>query len=357
MKLLVVDAWLPTPNIDSASQRMCNLLGLLREFGEVTFAADDFAARPSGWKAIQGLDVRVETPPVSVREHLEQFANSYDAIFLSRVTVAGAHLATARQCAPQARIVFDTTDLAYMRGFRGAKVTGNRNLLLQAVESKATELAADMTLVVSAAEQKMLGRDCPEARVRIVSNIHEVYPSTRPFQDRGGIVFIGAFSHHPNVDAMEFFCKDILPDVREQLGDVKITIAGGQPPQWLQDMRNEQFVVAGWVLDIGTLLSECRVLMAPVRYGAGVKGKVLLSMGYGVPVVGMSIAGEGIPARTRREIMIADDAVSFADALGEAYRDELLWNTLVLARRGESCAHRFVSRLGVELDACIGALM
>ena len=159
---------------------MCNLLGLLREFGEVTFAADDFAARPSGWKAIQGLDVRVETPPVSVREHLEQFANSYDAIFLSRVTVAGAHLATARQCAPQARIVFDTTDLAYMRGFRGAKVTGNRNLLLQAVESKATELAAmraaDMTLVVSAAEQEMLARDCPEARVRIVSNIHDVYP-------------------------------------------------------------------------------------------------------------------------------------------------------------------------------------
>jgi glycosyltransferase involved in cell wall biosynthesis len=82
--------------------------------------------------------------------------------------------------------------------------------------------------------------------------------------------------------------------------------------------------------------------MAPLRYGAGVKGKVLLSMGYGVPVVGTSIAAEGIPARTRREMMIADDAVSFADALGEVYRDELLWNTL--AQEGKDVVTNYFSR-------------
>ena len=130
--------------------------------------------------------------------------------------------------------------------------------------------------------------------------------------------------------------------LRERLGDAKITIAGSQPPRWLPDVQREQFVVAGWVPDIATLLSECRVSMAPLRYGVGVKGKVLLRMADGVPVVGTPIAAEGIPARTRREIMIADDAVSFADALGEAYRDELLWNTL--AQEGKDVVAKHFSR-------------
>ncbi len=346
LKLFVVDAWLPTPDRDSASLRMFNLLQLLREFGDVTFAADDFASRRSGLNALQNLGVRVVTPPVSVNEHLERFGNAYDAIFLSRVNVADTYLATARQCAPRARIVFDTTDLVYIRGFRGAKVTRNKNLLQQALEIKAVELAvmraADITLVVSTAEQEILARDCPEARVRIVSNIHDVYRSTRTFAERHGIVFIGAFPHHPNADAMQFFCNGILPDLRERLGDTKITIVGSQPPEWLQDMHSEHFVVAHRIPDIAPLLNECRVSMAPLRYGSGVKGKVLLSMGYGVPVVGTSIAAEGIPIITRREMLIADDAVSFADALSEVYRDELLWNTL--AQKGKEVVANYFSR-------------
>jgi glycosyltransferase involved in cell wall biosynthesis len=201
---------------------------------------------------------------------------------------------------------------------------------------------ADMTLVVSAAEQEILARDCPEARVRIVSNIHDVHCSTRTIAERHGIVFVGAFPHHPNVDAMQFFCKDILPSVRQRLGDTKITIVGSQPPQWLQNMNSEHFVVAHRIPDLAPLLNECRVSMAPLRYGSGVKGKVLLSMGYGVPVVGTSIAAEGIPAMTGREILIADNAVSFADALNEVYRDEMLWNKL--AQNGKKVVENYFSR-------------
>jgi O-antigen biosynthesis protein len=202
--------------------------------------------------------------------------------------------------------------------------------------------AADMTLVVSTAEQEILAHDCPEARVRIVSNIHDVYCSTRTFAERQGIVFIGAFPHHPNADAMQFFCTDILPRSCERLGDPKITIVGSQPPERLQDMQSEHFVVAHRIPDIAPLLNECRVSIAPLRYGSGVKGKVLLSMGYGVPVVGTSIAAEGIPVITRREMLIADGAVSFADALSEVYRDESLWNTL--AQKGKEVVANYFSR-------------
>jgi glycosyltransferase involved in cell wall biosynthesis len=346
VKIFVLDAWLPTPDRDSASGRMFNLLQILREFGGVTFAADDFAARRSGLEALEQAGICVVTPPVTAREHLVECGSLYDVILLSRVEVANKYFAAARDHAPRARIVFDTTDLAYVRGFRGAKVMGNMTLLRRALEIKGQELAlmraADATLVVSTAEQQMLAQDCPGARVRILSNIHDVVSNTRPFGERNGIAFLGAFPHHPNADAMQYFCSDILPRVRKRLGNVKITIVGSQPPEWLEAMQSETFIVAGRIPDLAPLMQECKLTIAPLRYGSGVKGKVLTSMSCGVPVVATTIAAEGIPAEPRRDILIADDAASFAEAVDEVYRDEGLWN--ILSQNGPRIIEQYFSR-------------
>lgn len=342
MNILVIDAWLPTPERDSASLRMFHLLDLLREFGSVTFAADDLRARYSGLRAVEQLGVRVVHH--SLAEHPAE--NSYDAIFLSRAPVAEKYLALAKQLAPRAKIIFDTTDLHYLRMFRGAQVLNNRMLLRRALEMKRTEFAlmraADLTLVVSAVEQAMLARDCPEARVQILSNILDVQPGARSFDERAGILFIGAFPHQPNADAMQWFCVDILPRVRATLGNVKITIVGSQPPEWLQAFHAENFIVAGHVPDLAPLLHQTRLTIAPLRYGAGVKGKVLQSMSYGVPVVATPIAAEGIPAQERRDILIANDAKAFADAMHELYGDETLWQTL--AQNGTRIIQEHFSR-------------
>lgn len=332
MNILVVDAWLPTPDRDAASLQMSNLLQLLQEFGRVTFGADDFAARRSGLPGVQDLDVNLILPPASIKEHLAAHADLYDAIFLSRAQVADKYFDAARAANPRAGILFDTTDLAYVRGFRGAQVLNNMNLLRRALEMKQTELGvmrkADMTLVVSPAEQQMLAQDCPAARVRIVTLIHNTFPVTTSFHERAGILFVGAFPHLPNADAMRFFYDDILPLVRERLGNVTVTVVGSHPSEWLQQLHSENFVVAHHVIDLAPLLHHCRVTIAPLRYGAGVKGKVLTSMSYGVPVVGTTIAAEGIPVAHRQEMMIADEPNAFADALGQVYMDETLWNTL-----------------------------
>lgn len=360
MNVLVIDAWLPTPDRDSASLRMFRLLGLLTEFGTVTLAADDFDARASGLGGVQGLGVRVVTPPLTAQIELEQCGGEYDVIFLSRVEVADKYLTIAREYAPQAKIVFDTTDLAFVRAFRGAKVLGNRNLVRRAVELKRLELdlirAADVTLVVSTAEQAMLAQECPGAGVRVVSNIHEVSPSERAFTQRSGILFVGAFPHHPNADGMRWFCDEILPRVRERLGDIHVTVVGSEPPQWLRARQDEHFQVAGHVRNLAPLWEECRASVAPLRYGAGVKGKVLSSMGHGVPVVGTTIAAEGMPAQDRREMMIADDAAGFADALCEVYGDERVWKTLaqngitlVREKFSREVAHKALRELFVEL--------
>lgn len=354
MKILVVDAWLPTPDRDSASLRMFALLQVLREFGEVTFAADDFAARRSGLEQVLGLGVRVIAPPIGVEDELRAHGIGYEVVFLSRVQVAEKYFAAARELAPRAKLIFDTTDLAYVRGFRGAKALGNVSLLRRALALKKTELAlvraAEMTLVVSAVEQATLGTDCPEAQVRVVSNIQEVVPSAVPYGEREGILFVGTFSHLPNTDGMQWFCDVALPRVREQLGGVKVTVVGSHPPDRLKALDAADFVVAQHVSDLAPLLDRCRVMIAPLRFGAGVKGKVLLGMGYGVPVVGTTMAAEGIPVTQGRDMLIADEGGVFADAVVKAYTDETLWNTLARngARVVEENFSRAVARAALE---------
>lgn len=333
--VLVIDAWLPTPDRDAASLRMVNLLTLLKELNcEVTFLADDFSSRQPyvTQRCVAGIDLFSQLSDVSVEEHLKQKGMNYDIVFLSRCHVAIKYIWLTRQFAPQAAVVFDTTDLSFLRGLRGAKLTGNLSLLKQSLQAKKDELTvaqeADCTLVVSPVEKIILEGECPGIKVHIVSLIHSINGLTQPFSERGGIVFIGSFPHHPNVDAMSYFCNDIYPLLKKKIKGSKTTIIGTQPPNWLKKLSTSDFFVTEYEPDLSPIFNQCRLSIAPMRYGAGIKGKVLLSMSYGIPVVASSIAAEGMPVVDRRDILIADDPISFSDRIAELYSDESLWNRL-----------------------------
>jgi hypothetical protein len=364
--VLVVDTRFPTPDRDAASLRMMNVLALLREIADhVCFAADDATVHRSSRSLLRAAGIRT-VDDVPLADHLWQHGREYRVILLSRVEMVTKYLPLVRECAPEARLVFDTTDLASVRGFRGAKVTGNRALLRQALAAKHEERvavsAADCTLVVSPEERAVLAAECPTARVHVLSVIHALPDCCRSRSERDGVVFVGAFPHHPNVDAMEFFFRDVHPRLTERLPGLRILIVGTQPPDWLRLRADEGVVVTGHVPDIGSVFERCRVSIAPLRYGAGVKGKVLLSMSYGVPVVGSTIAAEGIGARDGEEMLVADDPHEFVAKVAEAYEDEGLWNRLsVNGRRlverdfsleaGRRSVRELFSVLGVALPA------
>ncbi|HZQ07511.1 MAG TPA: glycosyltransferase family 4 protein, partial [Anaerolineae bacterium] len=117
------------------------------------------------------------------------------------------------------------------------------------------------------------------------------------------------------------------PLLRDRL-HAPITIIGSEPPHWLKELSDPKILVTGYVRDLAAYLNRCRLTIAPLRYGAGVKGKVLESMSYGVPVVATSIAAEGIPAQDGCALLIADDPLRFADAVMELYMNQTLWNEL-----------------------------
>ena len=200
-----------------------------------------------------------------------------------------------------------------------------------------------MTIVVSDVEQAELAREMPNARVTIISNIHEPQEAVSSFENRSGILFVGGFQHPPNVDAVEYYANDIWPAVRAAIPDVETFIVGSRMPQNLKKWGEERgLTMVGFVEDLAPYYANCRLAIAPLRYGAGVKGKVNQALSYGLPVVGSAVSVEGMGLIHKKEVMVGDSPQDFVSAIVEAYSDEALWQKLSV-NGAKSLEGRFTS--------------
>jgi glycosyltransferase involved in cell wall biosynthesis/LmbE family N-acetylglucosaminyl deacetylase len=335
-RILVIDYVMITPDQDSGSLRMANMLTVLQDLGyKVTFVAFNLDLRPPYGAQLQQQGIEILHAPFtySIPKYLEEHGHYFDVIVVSRPDVADAFIDVARHAAPEARIWFDTVDLHFLRELRMAEHEGCEQRAKDAQTRMEQELSlvdrADVTLVVSPVEKALLMKHRPGARVEIVSNIHEVHGLAAPFEKRNGLLFIGGFNHPPNPDAMLYFVGEILPLIRSRLGDVSLTIVGSEPPPEVLALGQEPGItVTGYVPDVSDHFAQARLSIAPLRYGAGVKGKINQSMAYGVPVVATSIAVEGMYLENGRDVLVADEPVAFADAVAQVYKDRALWKQL-----------------------------
>jgi len=282
----------------------------------------------------------------SIAELLMKRGREFDVVMLSRHYVAARHIDTVRRYAPHARVVFDTVDLHFLREERLAALDGGGVATISVGAKRAEELAligkADVTVVVSEAERQVLHSLSPVSRVVLVSNVHTLSAAVAPFGPRQGLVFIGGFRHPPNVDAMLWYARDVLPHIRRSLPGVTTYVIGGDVPATVKALAADDFVLLGHVADIAPYFAGCRVSIAPLRYGAGVKGKVNLAMSHGLPVVATSVAIEGMHLTDGDDVLVADDPRAFAEAVLRVYDDESLWQRL--STGGRLNIERFFSR-------------
>ncbi len=340
-RALVLDAVMLTPDQDSGSLRMFNLLEtFLEQDWHVTFAPSNLEFRDPYGARLQrrGVEVLYSPQVESIPAFLSRRGAEYDLVILSRADVASQFLDDVRLHAPQARVWFDTVDLHFLREVREAELRDDPAVRELAELRKRQEIdlmrRTDLTLVVSSIEQDLLAREVPDVRVEILSNIHDPHPTDAPFAYRDAIIFIGGFNHVPNVDAARYYVEEIQPLVQAELGKVPTFIIGSRPPievLALEDLDRELHVT-GYVEDVTPYFERARLSIAPLRYGAGVKGKINTSMAYGVPVVATPCAAEGMSLRPETDILIGDDPAAFAAAVSRLYRDSILWETL--ARNG-----------------------
>jgi glycosyltransferase involved in cell wall biosynthesis len=197
--------------------------------------------------------------------------------------------------------------------------------------------AADVTLVVSESEATHLARDVPEADLLLVPTVHEIDPYVLPPEGRSGILFLGSFKHPPNVDAVLRLVKDVMPQVWTVRRDLRLTIVGSNPPAEVQGLASPRVDVAGWIEDLRPLLDRSRLLVAPLRYGAGLNGKITQCLALGLPVVTTPIGAEGIDELDRCTL-VAEDPTDLAARVVRLYEDDVLWREL--SRAGQDLVAR-----------------
>jgi GT2 family glycosyltransferase/glycosyltransferase involved in cell wall biosynthesis len=333
--VLIVDAYTPTPDQDSGSLRMLNFMRLLREAGHaVSFLPDNRAHAGKYTQALQALGVQalyhpfVSDPVAWLRAH----GRSLSAVVLSRHYVAANYVGLVRLYAPQARLIFDTVDVHHLREQRAAELTGSTEQAQQAARTRAQELKlmreCDVTVVVSGAEKELLARDLPGVRIEVLSNVHAIPGRRREFGERRDLVFVGGFQHPPNVDAVLWFVHDVFPRVRAALPGIVFHVIGSKAPKQILELAHDGVQVHGFVEDIAPFMDGCRLALAPLRYGAGVKGKINMAMSHGLPVVATTPAAEGMHARDGEDLLVADSPQDFAAAIVRAYGDAALWKKL-----------------------------
>lgn len=335
-QVLVIDAFTPCPDRDSASLRLVNLMRLLlAEGAHVVFlpANREHAGRHT--RDLQRLGVEAWSAPFARRAPawLAEHGARFDVVLVCRHYVAREFLPLLRRHAPRARLVFDSIDLHYLRESRAAAVSGDAGLARQAAATRARELdivaRSDLTLVVSEAERDLLAKDAPASRVEVLSNLHEVVGHGLAFDQRHGLVFVGGFRHPPNVDGVRWFVEAVLPAVRRRLPGVAFHCIGGDVPPAIAAYADlDGVIIHGHVPDIVPWMDGGRVAVAPLRFGAGVKGKVNLSMAHGQPVVATPCAVEGMHLRDGHDVLVAEDARAFANAVVRLYQDRALWQRL-----------------------------
>ncbi|MGH3870859.1 MAG: glycosyltransferase [Pseudonocardiaceae bacterium] len=338
--VLVADHRVPTPDHDSGSMRMHRLLLTLVELGQRVVFFPYNGALPQPYTAqLQRHGITVLADPAGF---LREAGAALTMAVLSRPQVAWTLLEELRMLAPRCLISYDTVDLHFLRLQRQAELAasmddgpGAARLAGKATASKELELglvrATDLTLVVSEHEQRLLRDLVPQADVRVLSNVHHRALEIPGPRRRTGLLFVGGFDHLPNRDAVRWMARDVLPLVLRRHPGTVLHVVGSNPSPDVLELADQTVHVHGWVPDLVALHQRCRLSVAPLRFGAGVKGKVGESMAAGLPTVCTPIAAEGMELVDGRHVLVAADAAGFADRVVALLDDDALWSTLSAA--------------------------
>lgn len=341
-RMLVVEGSVPDPGRDSGSLRLQALLRLLAEEGwRVDLFCDEGQASDEDMRRLAAVGVRLHAG--NAARWLRQNGRALDAAMVCRAPIALQYSPLIRKYAPQAKLIFDTVDLHFLREQRAAETLGHASLRRRVGASRRTELRliaeSDLSLVVSPVERQLLAAELPQARIEVLSNIHEIHGRSEDFGARRDLLFVGGFAHPPNLDAIQWFAQAILPLLLAEEPTMKLHVAGEVSRAARAGLSQEGLLFHGRVEDLSPLMNACRVSIAPLRFGAGVKGKVNMAMSYGVPVVATSIATEGMHLTHGTDVLVADDPRAFADAVLRVYRDPGLWDRMSRAGLSNVATH------------------
>lgn len=316
-RALIIDDRLPVANRDAGSQAILSHIRSLQRLGfNVTVAPSDMRGGDAV-SSLQADGVTCCSLPwcASVEEVLRRENSGYALVYVHRVANT-RYLSLIRHHQPRARIVYNVADLHHLRLARQAEVEERPELLEVSRRTRAVELGAarfvDSVITHSSFERDVIVKELPQARVHVVPWAVQPRPVQTSWDARRGLAFVGSYDHPPNLDAAWWLIQDVMPLVRAGNPAIECYLAGSGMPDALMAAVSPGIRPLGYISDLSGLFETVRLTVAPLNYGAGLKGKVLDSLAAGLPCACTPVAAEGTGFPAILQAMVGETAAALA---------------------------------------------
>ncbi|WP_414444088.1 glycosyltransferase [Burkholderia sp. 22PA0106] len=365
--VLIVDRYVPQPDRDAGSRSVLCCIQIFLQMGlNVKFWPDSVWTESAYVKPLQQLGVEVLCGPeyadgfdVWLR-HTDQ---AIDYAFLNRPHVSSEYIAPLRRSRPEAKLLFYGHDLHFARAQKEFEISGSAQVRKEIDEMRTLELRvwhqADVVYYPSGEETQVVNTLAPDVLARTLPAYFFRTEDTSVVpvgaRERDLIIFVAGFGHPPNIDAAKWLVADILPRITQAVPGVRLMLIGSNPTDEVKALAAGNVTVTGYVSDeeLARLYGEARVAVVPLRFGAGVKNKVVEALNFGVPLVTTPVGLQGLAGLDGR-VPASDDAAVFAADVIDVLRDDARWQGLsdggrdYIARNFSSQAMRDVFQCDID---------
>ncbi|TXD84836.1 glycosyltransferase family 4 protein [Subsaximicrobium wynnwilliamsii] len=339
-KLLIIGFVWPEPKSSAAGSRMLQLIYFFKaQDYQITFATACAKSNNAFDLEQIGVDkIGIKLNDASFDEFILKLKP--DVVLFDRFMSEEQFGWRVADQLPEALRILDTEDLHFLRKAREAAFKSNakneNDFLISDTTKReiASMYRCDLSLIISEAEVQLLRQ-----RFEISSDLLFYLPflvetpseaskiELPKYQDRAHFMTIGNFIHPPNYNALLYLKETIWPKIRQQLPKAELHNYGAYAPQKVSELHNEKegFLIKGWAEDVNEVMQDSRMLLAPIRFGAGLKGKIFDALQNGTPLITTTFGAEGIMTPEIANGFICDSPDAFSEAAVKLYENETLW--------------------------------
>jgi len=341
--VLIIDEIIPEFNKDSGSRRLTEIIKLLLKNKVSVFLIADlkqYKYKSDYIQKFKDLGVNVYQPSIDQKGQLvtkEDFIKlitpKIDVAWLHRPTIFSKFQSLVKTANPNIKLVFDMVDFHYVRLLREYELNKDEALKAEAEKFLKIELEncknADVVIAISTTDKELLKQHFnTDEKVVLISNIHQHIDKSdnfNSFENRKDLLFVGSFRHDPNSDAVKYLKENIMPLVWKDIPDLKVNIIGSYITDEIEALASDKFKLLGFVDDLNAVINTAKLFVAPLRFGAGIKGKIGQSLEHSLPLVTTNVGAEGFDFGEQTNVMIANNAEAIAQKVIDLYTNKILW--------------------------------
>lgn len=333
--ILVIDHYVPTYDKDAGSKTTFQYLKMFLKKGYVVkFLGDNFLHEEPYSTVLQQMGIEIlygEEYQTKIWDWLKENGDQIAFAYLNRPHIASKYIDFIKENT-NIKVIYYGHDLHFLRELREFELTGDLEKKRDSDYWKSVEFSmmyqAAMSYYPSDIEVEAIHKIDPSIPVKaITAYVYETFLDSiqEDFSKREGLLFVGGFAHPPNADGVLWFAKEIFPLIRQKLPDIRFYVVGSKVTEEIKELEtgDNGIIIKGFVSEeeLASLYANCRMVVVPLRYGAGVKGKVVEAIYNGAPIITTSVGAEGIP-EVQQVLEIADQPSVFAEKTVALYQDE-----------------------------------